>query len=141
VTAFVDTNVLVYARDLRAGEKHRAARRWMENLWNTHDGRLSYQVLQEFYVTVTMKLKPGMTVDAARRDVRALLEWKPRPVDQSVIEGAWMIQDRFRVSWWDALIVSSAQAAECEILLSEDFQEGQDFGGVRVVNPFKSQPA
>jgi dipeptidyl aminopeptidase/acylaminoacyl peptidase len=60
--------------------------------------------------------------------------------DDAVMDGAWLIQDRYRLPWWDALIVSSAQAADCTFLLSEDFQEGQDFGGVRVVHPFSVSP-
>jgi predicted nucleic acid-binding protein len=137
---FVDTNVLVYARDAAAGPRQAAALRWMAHLWQTREGRLSHQVLAEFYVTVTAKLRPGMSADAARRDVRALAAWRPIPVDSAVMEGAWLLQDRFGLSWWDALIAGSAQAAECPILLSEDFQAGQDFGGVRVVSPFEAVP-
>jgi len=139
---FVDTNVLVYARDAGAGQKQAAAHRWMEELWRSRQGRLSFQVLQEFYVTVTAKLKPALALEAARRDVGGLATWRPVPLDLAVIEGGWLVQDRFGLSFWDALIVSSAQAAECGYLLSEDFQDGQDFGGVRVVSPFGTrQPA
>lgn len=137
---FVDTNVLVYARDSAAGRKQSAAHGWMEHLWRTREGRLSFQVLEEFYVTVTVKLRPGMDAEAARREVRALTAWRPVPIDGAVMEGAWLIQDRYGVPWWDALIVSSAQAAECAYLLSEDFQDRQDLGGVRVVNPFTLGP-
>jgi len=137
---FVDTNVLVYARDASAGEKQAAAHRWMDHLWRSRDGRLSFQVLAEFYVTVTLKLRPGMDATAARRDVSALNAWRPMPIDAAVMEGAWLIQDRYALPWWDALIVSAAQAAECPYLLSEDFQDGQDLGGVRVVNPFTLAP-
>lgn len=138
---FVDTNVLVYARDKAAAEKQVTAARWVEHLWRTREGRLSYQVLQEFYVTVTEKLRPGMDPDAARRDVRSLTSWQPVRVDAPVVEGAWLVQDRYQISWWDALIVSGAQTAECAYLLSEDFQDGQDFGDVRVINPFTHKPS
>jgi predicted nucleic acid-binding protein len=137
---FVDTNVLVYARDSAAGDKQRLAAAWMEYLWKTQEGRLSVQVLTEFYVRVTAKLRPGMAPEAARRDVRALMAWRPRSVEGSTVEGAWLLQDRYGLAWWDALIVSAAQVADCRYLISEDFQAGQDLGGVRVVNPFATSP-
>ncbi len=74
---FVDTNVLVYAVDVGAGERHTTAREWMQALWEHESGRLSVQVLQEFYVTVTRKLRPCMSHAEAQREVRALLPWGP----------------------------------------------------------------
>lgn len=133
---FVDTNVLVHCRDASEPEKQAQAAAWMAALWERRTGRLSYQVLQEFYVMVTAKLKPGLDLDAARRDVRGLLAWKPLPVDARVLEGAWLIQDHHGFSWWDALIVAAAQAAGCRYLLSEDFQNGMGVGDLTVINPF-----
>jgi predicted nucleic acid-binding protein len=138
---FVDSNVLVYARDASEPEKQEKALAWMERLWSPRAGRLSFQVLQEFYVTVTEKLKPGLSIAHARGDVRSLLAWHPIPIDGRVFETAWSIQDRFRLSWWDALIVSAAQIGGCHYLLSEDFQEGQKFGSLRVIHPFHASPA
>jgi predicted nucleic acid-binding protein len=137
---FVDTNVLVYCRDASELEKQAKAATWMAILWEKRTGCLSYQVLQEFYITVTAKLVPGLEPDAARRDVRALLAWQPLPLDARLLEGAWLLQDRYRFSWWDALIAAAAQAAGCRYLLSEDFQEGMDIGGLRVLNPFGTRP-
>jgi predicted nucleic acid-binding protein len=105
------------------------------------EGRLSFQVLQEYYVTVAEKFKPGLDAAYARGDVRSLLAWRPIPIDGSVLEGAWSVQDRFRLSWWDALIVSAAQIGGCRYLLSEDFRKGQKYGNVRVLNPFRTSPA
>ena len=65
-----------------------------------------------------------------------LAVWQPVAVDLSTLERAWFLQDRFSVSWWDALIVAAAQKCECKVLLTEDLQHGQEFGGVQVVNPF-----
>jgi len=138
---FVDTNVLVYSRDASEPLKQKRAMAWMAHLWRTRTGRLSFQVLHEFYVTVTHKLKPGLNSESARRDVRSLLPWHPVPLDARVIEGAWLIEDRYRMSWWDALIVSAAQATDCRYLLTEDFQEDQVLGNVQVVNPFRRSPA
>jgi predicted nucleic acid-binding protein len=137
---FVDTNVVVYSRDLAEADKHEKAVAWMTHLWNTRQGRLSYQVLQEFYVTVTEKLDPGLDREAARRVVRSLLPWRPIPIDGQVLEGAWHMQDRHRLSWWDALIAAAAEVAECPYLLTEDLQDGAMLGTVRVVNPFRVSP-
>jgi predicted nucleic acid-binding protein len=112
----------------------------MKELWDSGRGNLSFQVLQEFYVTVTEKLKPGLDPKSARDDVRALLAWRPIAVDARLIDGAWAIQDRYRLSWWDSLIVSAAQLEECQYLLTEDLSETQELGGVRVVNPFLRSP-
>lgn len=137
---FVDTNVLVYSRDSSEPLKQNLAMAWMTDLWTTRRGRLSYQVLLEFYVTVTIKLDPGLRREAARRDVRSLLSWHPVATDERVVEGAWVIQDRYKLSWWDSLIVSAAQVADCPIILSENLQEDQNLGHVQVVNPFKRTP-
>jgi predicted nucleic acid-binding protein len=137
---FVDTNVLVYSRDASEPPKQKQAMTWMTHLWSEKTGRLSFQVLKEFYVTVTNKLQPGMDPQSAREDVRLLLAWRPIPVDARVVEGAWRIQDRYQLSWWDALIVSAAQVGNCRYLLSEDLQDNQDFGHVMVINPFRTPP-
>jgi predicted nucleic acid-binding protein len=139
-TIFVDTNVLVYGRDAGEGEKQARAAAWMDRLWANRNGRLSYQVLQEYYVTVTSKLRPGLDADSARSDVRSLLAWHPVSVDSGVVEGAWVIQDRYRLSWWDSLIVAAAQVADCRFLLTEDLQDGQELGNVQVLDPFHHSP-
>ena len=137
---FVDSNILIYSRDASEPLKQEQAMAWMAELWASRKGRLSFQVLQEFYVIVTQKLKPGLDREAARRDVRSLLSWHPVATDERVIEGAWVIQDRYKISWWDALIVSAAQVTNCRFLLSEDLPEGQHLGNVQIVNPFKISP-
>ena len=141
MTWFVDTNLLVYARDSTEPAKQRQAHRWLEHLWTTRQGRLSWQVLQEYYVTVTAKLTPGLAPEDARDDVRALCVWEPLPTDDLVVEGAWRIQDRYGLSWWDSLIVSAAQILNCEVLLTEDLQHDQSMDGLRIVNPFASDTA
>lgn len=138
---FVDTNVLVYTRDISEKRKQEQALAWMNHLWSTRIGRLSIQVLQEYYATVTDKLKPGLDHKIARNDVRALFAWRPIPIETRVIEGGWSIQDYYGLSWWDALIVSAAQVADCRYLLTEDLQENREFGKVQVINPFNTPPA
>jgi predicted nucleic acid-binding protein len=137
---FVDTNVLVYTRDASEPQKQKQAMGWMSHLWDLRTGRISFQVLQEYYVTVTEKLDPGLAPEVARQDVRLLFSWQPIHLDARVLEGAWRLQDRYQLSWWDALIVSAAHAAKCDYLLTEDLKENQRLENVRVINPFHSSP-
>lgn len=137
---FVDTNILVYARDSAAGAKQERAAEWMAFAWRTGRGRLSIEVLQELYVTLTRKLRPGLGPEEARAEVRTLLPWQPIAADPGIMERAWGLQDRFQLSWWDALIVAAAQATGSGYLLTEDLQDGQDLDGVLVVNPFRHTP-
>jgi len=139
---FVDTNILVYDRDERDPEKHRRAREWMSALWRRPGlGVISSQVLTEFYWIVTHKLRPGLDPDRARRYVRTLLAWDFVAVDQNAIDEAWTMQDRFGLSFWDALVVAAARIGRCRTLLTEDLQDGQDLDGLLVVNPFARSPA
>ena len=137
---FVDTNVLLYEWDAHEPPKQARAAEWMSHLWETRAGRLSYQVLTEFYVTATQKLKPGLPQPVARRNARTFLAWRPVAVDSVVLEAAWRAQDDYTLSWWDALIVAAAQQARCRFLLTEDLQAGQDFHGLIAVNPFRTAP-
>jgi predicted nucleic acid-binding protein len=136
---FVDTNVLIYAVDLADPRKQRAAQSWLDELWKSKMGRLSFQVLQEFYVKVSQKRLS--TVDNARAEIRDLLTWKPVPVTAGLLEQGWKIQDRYRLSFWDSLIVAAAKAASCRFLLTEDLQSVQDFDGLLAINPFLRDPA
>lgn len=141
VVVFVDTNILVYSRDASEPEKQKQAMAWMAHLWRQKSGRISFQILSEFYQTVTHKLKPGLDPDIAREDVRSLLAWRPMiSMDAHLIEGAWQIQDRYHLSWWDALVVSAAQRGSCRYLLTEDLQENQIFDNVQILNPFRNTP-
>jgi predicted nucleic acid-binding protein len=138
VSVFVDTNVLVYARDASDPEKLAAAEAWMEHLWTSVSGRLSVQVLQEYYVTVTRKLDPGLPVDEAREDVRDLAAWRPVRIDEAIVDAAWRIEDRFELSFWDSLIVAAAHAAGCDVLLTEDLQHDLVIDGLRIADPFRT---
>ena len=140
MTIFVDTNLLVYARDAAKPEKQSVARQWMDHLWQTRQGRVSVQVLNEFYVTVTHKLTPGMSIDEAQADVFDLMSWNPLPIAQDLISRAWVVEKRFGFRHWDALIVAAAQQFGCQYLLTEDLQDGQNLDGLLVANPFTHLP-
>jgi predicted nucleic acid-binding protein len=137
---FLDTNVLVYARDASEPGKQVQAAKWLAWLWSTRRGRVSTQVLNEYYVTVTRKLSRPIAPEDARQHVRSLRAWKPAAPDELTFEAAWAIEDRYGLSWWDSLIVAAARRAGCASLLTEDLQEGQDLDGVLVVNPFTTNP-
>lgn len=135
---FVDTNVLVYAMDDADREKQQRAGEWRAALWESRRGRTSFQVLQEFYLQATRKWPEAR--EEVRAEIRDLLAWRPVGVSRAVLELAWKVQDRYRLSFWDALIVAAAKTAECSWLLTEDLQAGQDLVGVRVISPFTSRP-
>jgi predicted nucleic acid-binding protein len=135
-SVFVDTNVLIYSRDVAQATKQPIAQAWMTFLWQSKKGRLSYQVLQEYYVNVTQKLRPGCPVARARQDVRNFQYWNPVRHDLALIESAWALADRYGFSWWDAQIVAAARRADCAMLLTEDLQHDLEVDGMRIVNPF-----
>ena len=135
---FVDTNVFVYRHDNSEPSKQSRAEQWIGLLARRRMGRLSYQVLQELYATLTRHGRATFDPLTAREIVGALSTWQPVGVDLATLERAWRLEDRYSVSWWDALIVAAAQMSECRVLLTEDLQNGQQFDAVQVVNPFAS---
>mgnify|MGYP002148300920 CR=1 FL=1 len=137
---FVDTNVLVYSEDRAEPDKQGVARRWLSDLWLRRGGRLSSQVLHEFYVCATRKLSPPMPAGDARAEVRRYQHWQPWTIDHATVETAWAVESRFGLHYWDALMVAAAQHQGCTLLLTEDLQHGQDIDGLRIVNPFLVGP-
>jgi len=135
---FVDTNVFIYAADSEDKAKQRAAQNWRTVLWQARVGRTSVQVLQEFYAKATYRWPTAR--DQARQEVNDLLAWRPVVASGDLFASAWKIQDRFRFSFWDSLIVAAAKQASCSYLLTEDLQSEQDLDGLSVVNPFGTTP-
>jgi len=133
---FVDTNVLVYAHDISAGLKHEKAKALIASLWDSGNGCISIQVLQEFYVTITTKVPRPVPSETAASIIKDLAHWlvhSPRPAD---VLKAFEIQARYKVSFWDAMILRSAQALNCTVLWSEDLNSREQYGNVIVLNPF-----
>ncbi len=139
VKSFVDTNILVYAYDRGAGDNHVQAQRVVEGLWDEGNGVLSTQVLQEFYVNVRRKARAPISITSARSLVADYMAWDPIVNDGTSILEAMDVERRYKISFWDALIVVAAQQAEADVILSEDFNHGQQFGSVRVMNPFVAE--
>ena len=133
---FVDSNILIYSQDATDSQKQSQALDWLEYLWRTRTGRISFQVLREVYVNVTRKVPRPLPKARAQALVRLFLEWNPRPEDAFFFEAAWDIEARFKLSWWDSMIVAAAQLGECRFLLTEDLQEKIEFDKVTVINPF-----
>jgi predicted nucleic acid-binding protein len=132
---FVDTNILVYAHDADAGVKRERAMEALRKLWETHTGRLSVQVLQEFYVNVTRKLTTRVARSTAREVVSAYGAWIREPTTAETVLRATDIAELAQISFWDALIVAAAEQVGATQLLSEDLNDGQLIAGIRIVNP------
>ena len=132
---FVDTNILVYAHDRSAGVKHRRAQGLVEQLWDSGKGVLSTQVLQELCINLRRKAANPLSVDEVRLLIRDYAAWDVVTNTPSSILKALDIETRYKISFWDALIVQAAEDAGASILYSEDLAAGQRYGAIRVVNP------
>ena len=135
--SFVDTNVLIYAYDLDAGQKHTIAANILRELWLNGDGVISTQVLQEFYVNATKKIPKPLSPLEARVIISRYHVWHVEENTLDSILRASEIQERRQLSFWDSLIVAAASKASANILLSEDLNHGQVIEGVKVINPFQ----
>jgi predicted nucleic acid-binding protein len=133
---FVDSNILIYAHDVDAGSKQERAATWLRHLWELRTGRLSTQVLQEFYVNVTLKIKKPLRKFAAREVVRNYAAWVESSITPATVLRASEIGENWRLSFWDGMILAAAEQDQAAVLLTEDLTHGQAIAGVRIVNPF-----
>lgn len=138
VRYFVDSNVLLYRYDELSPVRRDRAKLWLAWLWENQCGAVSWQVLQEFYWNALRKFR--VPPEVARHRVKLMAEWQPPEVTVTLIERAWHWTDQTQVPFWDGLIVAAAERTRCKFLLSEDFQEGREFGSVTILNPFKTSP-
>lgn len=136
---FVDTNILVYAHDTSAGGKHERARALLEELWDTRDGCLSVQILQEFFVNVTRKIPKPLDAEAAKEIIADLSRWRLHVPAADDVLGAIGLHQRTGISFWDAMMVRSAVEIGCKVIYSEDLSHGQLYDGARVENPFHGE--
>ncbi len=133
---FLDTNVLVYAHDTSAGDKHVQAKQLLAELWSNGNGCLSIQVLQEFYVIITRKVSRPLEPEIARQRVEDLGYWLIHsPTPEDVVEAIRLHQSS-RLAFWDAMVLISAGKLGCQLLWSEDLNAGQTLAGVTIKNPF-----
>lgn len=134
---FVDTNVLVYADDAREPTKQARARELLRRLIRERSGKVSLQVLQEFFAAATQKL--GLDAVDARRRVEILSNLDVVKLEVDDVLAAIDLHRLHQLSIWDALIVRAAALSGCRTLYTEDLQHGRRFDGLRVVNPFREE--
>jgi len=135
--AFVDTNILIYAHDRDAGERWTRASGLLAQLWESRCGRLSVQVLQEFYVVAAGKLKSAIGGAAAREVVSTYAPWVTSDADVATVLRGAELGELAQLSFWDGMIVAAAERCGATILYTEDLTDGQVIAGVRIVNPLK----
>lgn len=133
---FVDANVFLYASDDHDPAKRARARAWLDRLWLEASGRTSVQVLSEYYVNLKKISGPRIPVEEAWARVVKYFAWKPQPVEETLFRQAREVEQRWRISWWDSMVVAAAQMQFCPLLLTEDLQDGMKFGSVTVRSPF-----
>ena len=133
---FVDTNILVYAHDLDASVKHDQAAEIVSQLWESRNGVLSTQVLQEFYVTLTRKVSSTLSKLEARKLLQKYSNWQVVSNDSTIISQASEIEESYNLSFWDALIISAAYSQNVPMILTEDLTHGQIIEGILIENPF-----
>lgn len=137
---FVDTNVLIYGHDVDAGRKHDIAKELLRTLWAERAGILSTQVLQEFYVNATRKIRKPLTKPEARTVVDTYTPWCVDGIASGDLTSAFQIEDQARIGFWDALIIAVAARSGARRIVSEDLNAGQSIAGVTIQNPFKERP-
>ena len=135
---FVDSNVLLYYVDPIARDKQIRCAAWLDALWMTGTGRLSWQVLHEFYWNAVkkMRLEPAR----ARQMVEDLSHWRPVDTSLGLIQRAWQWMDSSQVPYWDALILAAAERVGARYLLSEDFPANRSYQDIQILNPLDYAP-
>jgi len=134
---FVDTNILIYAYDRSAGRKHEKAKAVIEQLWRSGNGVVSTQVLQELAVNLRRKCSPALGAVETRRLIQDYLTWEVVVNAPESTLQALDLEARYKISFWDALVVHAAETAGATTLYSEDLSDQQHFDSVRVANPLK----
>ncbi|PKM83721.1 MAG: PIN domain nuclease [Firmicutes bacterium HGW-Firmicutes-13] len=133
---FVDTNILVYSFDNTSKEKQYKARQLVMDLWENQNGCISIQVLQELYLTVVHKVLHPLLPETAAQIITDLSQWLLHvPNSKDVLE-AINIEQRNKISFWDAMIINSAKKMNCSLLWTEDLNHNQIYEGIQAVNPF-----
>jgi predicted nucleic acid-binding protein len=132
---FVDTNILIYAHDRTAGRKHERARQLIERLWESGLGVMSTQVLQELCVNLRRKIAKPLSTDEVRELIQDYLSWEIILNTPESIVQALELEARYKISFWDALILQAAESAGASVLYSEDLSAGQKYRAIKVINP------
>jgi predicted nucleic acid-binding protein len=137
---FVDTNVLIYARDRKDESKRAKARAWLTALSDSGLAHLNLQVLNEFTRWVLAN-EPHRSLDEVRTEVDALREWGDKPLDDEEVALGWAVRERLGYQWFDCLLIAAAHVSECTHFLSEDMGKGAVFGSITLIHPFDNHPS
>jgi len=133
---FIDTNVLLYTISRDPAEQDKAKR--ANDILAGHDLGLSVQVLQEFYVQATRQSRfDAISHQQAVRLIESFRRFPVQDITSGIMMAALSSRQRFQLSYWDAAIIEASRALGCQVVLSEDLYDGQDYAGVRVTNPFR----
>ena len=139
-SVFVDSSVIICSLDRGNRTKHEVAQAWLRRLGSSDLMAMSPQVLNEAYSVLTLKHGLHPTADGVRSALMQLARWVTAPLTVETIAGAWGLQDRYGLRIWDALLLASASAVGCDYFLSEDLNDGQRYGAVQAINPFRHAP-
>lgn len=133
---FIDTNILVYAYDSHEPDKQRTAQRLIKNAVVHESGVISAQVLNEFYVTVTKRIKTPLSTEEAKQIIHLFGVLETVDIDYMLVKRAIDTHEHYQVGYWDALIIAAAERAGCRSVVTEDLNDGQVYHGLIVENPF-----
>ncbi|MCJ2089421.1 PIN domain-containing protein [Methylobacterium sp. E-005] len=136
---FVDTNVLIYGRDTKQGDKRIKAQARVRSLGARGAARINMQVLNELTRWI-LKNEPGRSLADIRQEIEALKAWGDKPLDEEELEVAWAVRDKLGYQWFDCLLLASARLAGCRYFLTEDMAHGAVFDGLTLINPFRTSP-
>ncbi len=134
--AFLDTNILVYAHDAASPEKKAKSQQLIFQCLRDGLGVISPQVLSEFFVTVTRKVARPLTAAHAKKEILLLSSMATVDIDATLVIRAVDMREQWQLNYWDALILVSAERADCGTVYSEDLSDGQRYGNVTVRNPY-----
>ena len=137
---FVDSTTILYTQDQRFPAKQERSTRWLRNLLSSQRMAVNLQVLNETYAVVSRKPDFARWRPTVRTFIQDSLIWATPPLDVSALAEAWALEDRYQISFWDSMVLVSANRAGCAYFLSEDLNDGQVYGAVQAINPFRHTP-
>ncbi len=140
MSVFVDSTTILYTLDTRDAAKNATCTAWLNQLLVSRQLRMNLQVLNETYAVVWRKPHFAEARPFIRDFITEHLGWCEGAVDIGVVRSAWALQDRHGIQFWDAILLVSARLADCRWFLSEDLNDGQVYGGVTAINPFRHTP-
>jgi predicted nucleic acid-binding protein len=137
---FVDSTTILYTQDRRSPAKQERSTKWLRSLLSSQQMAVSLQVLNEVYAVASHKPDFAHWRPTVRPFIQDSLVWTTPPLDAGALDEAWALEDRYRISFWDSMVLVSANRAGCAYFLSEDLNDGQVYGAVRAINPFRHAP-